>query len=531
MAICSGYATAREVGEKTGYTNHYPQVGELSTLEPMKAFDGLLHTFWADIAGPRAWLGLDFSSQVADVQCIKVAFPGIRALQPASGELQGWDGQTWKALNAGGNSVFNMDSVLLLSLPQLGGQGIQRRPAPLNSIWKLQNAPNIVAWKVFELEFYTDLACRGAPETGEPIGSMEDAELSDEFSGHRNPHKAFDKDTLSSWSAHCAPACASGDAWLGLDFNGVGKKIQCIRIMQSGLRAQQVRTVSLAAWTGTSFETRNTFYGLGGDTWNRRPIPPDTMWRVSYGERETRSCLGVEERGWPRSWGVVELEFFSDDGCSKSLERDVDVVASGTREAGLAPLSGTGPHLAFDGQIATTWTAQCGAGARANEPADCRAGMEWIGLDFSRRYEGLPVMVRCVKLTQSRSSASDCCDPARSVTLERWNGMDWAPAQWRHVSDEGHEFFIDGVFNHVAPCPTLSAEQTQLALSGQLSSSIAAKPSIETRSRRQSDVCEIPNPGSVKLLADPFCEKHPACAQAGFIGNCCPIAARHCSEA
>ena len=211
------------------------------------------------------------------------------------------------------------------------------------------------------------------------------------------------------------------------------------------------------------------------------------MWRVSYGERETRSCLGVEERGWSRSWGVVELEFFSDDGCSKSLERDVDVVASGTREAGLAPLSGTGPHLAFDGQIATTWTAQCGAGARANEPADCRAGMEWIGLDFSRRYEGLPVMVRCVKLTQSRSSASDCCDPARSVTLERWNGTDWAPAQWRHVSDEGQEFFIDGVFSNVAPCPTLSAEQTQLALSGQLSSSIAAKPSIETRSRRQSD--------------------------------------------
>ena len=263
MPICSGYATAREVGDSTGYTNHYPQVGELSSLEPMKAFDGLLHTFWADISGPRAWLGLDFSSQVADVQCVKLAFPGIRALQPASGELQGWDGTTWKALTVG-NSVLNMDAVLRLPLPQLGGQGIQRRPAPINSIWKLQNVVAIVAWKVFELEFYTDLACRGDAERGEPIGSMEDAELSDEFSGHRNPHKAFDKDTLSYWSAHCAPACASQNAWLGLDFDGVGRKIQCIRIMQSGQRAQQVRTVSLAAWTGTSFETRNTFHGLGG---------------------------------------------------------------------------------------------------------------------------------------------------------------------------------------------------------------------------------------------------------------------------
>ena len=63
----------------------------------------------------------------------------------------------------------------------------------------------------------------------------------------------------------------------------------------------------------------------------------------------------------------------------------VDVVASGTREAGIAPLSGTGPHLAFDGNTATTWTAQCGAGSRANEEADCREGMEWVGLDFSTK--------------------------------------------------------------------------------------------------------------------------------------------------
>jgi len=34
-------------------------------------------------------------------------------------------------------------------------------------------------------------------------------------------------------------------------------------------------------------------------------------------------------------------------------------------------------------------------------------------------------MVRCMKLMQSRNPSSDCCDPAESVTLDRWMlGMD-----------------------------------------------------------------------------------------------------------
>ncbi|CAL1132382.1 unnamed protein product [Cladocopium goreaui] len=531
MPICSGYATSREIGDKTGYTNHYSRMGELATADPMRAFDGELHTFWADVAGERAWLGLDFSSQVSDVQCIRVAFPGIRSLQPNSGELQGWNGNTWRAMNTRSLNIFNMDSVLLLPLPALGGQGFQRRPAPPNSIWKVQNVPPIPGWKVFELAFYTDLACRGDAVQGEAISSAEDAALGDQFSGHKNPLKAFDGDTLSFWEAHCrvgptGPVCGSGEAWLGLDLNGVGRKIQCIRIMQSGLRLQQVTSVALAAWTGGAFEMQNEFNGLGGDTWNRRPMPPDTMWRVAYGQRSSTVCLGMEERGWHRSWGVSEVEFYGDDACSVKLPgpaEGVDVVASGTREAGIAPLSGTGPHLAFDGLVGTTWTAQCGAGSRANEEADCREGMEWVGLDFSTMFDGLPVMVRCMKLMQSRNPSSDCCDPAESVTLDRWNGTHWAHASWRHVSDTGEVFSIEGLYGRVAPCPELSAEQAQAALSG-LSSGVVSAPAITTRSRRQSDVCEIPNPGSVKLLADPFCEKHPECAKAGYVGNCCPIA-------
>ena len=67
------------------------------------------------------------------------------------------------------------------------------------------------------------------------------------------------------------------------------------------------------------------------------------------------------------------------------------------------------------------------------------------------------------------------------------NGTHWAHASWRHVSDTGEVFSIEGLYGRVAPCPELSAEQAQAALSG-LSSGVVSAPAITTRSRRQSDV-------------------------------------------
>ena len=67
------------------------------------------------------------------------------------------------------------------------------------------------------------------------------------------------QDTLSFWEAHCrvgptGPVCGSGEAWLGLDLNGVGRKIQCIRIMQSGLRLQQAFLEGVGARWSWNFE-------------------------------------------------------------------------------------------------------------------------------------------------------------------------------------------------------------------------------------------------------------------------------------
>ena len=123
---------------------------------------------------------------------------------------------------------------------------------------------SVMTWVVFELELYTDLACRGDPIVGTPISSAEDAVLSDRFSGHMNPHKAFDKDNTSYWQAHCVnDVCTEGQAWVGLDLEGMHKSVQCIRLMQSGLRHEQVSMVVLASWSGEGFQQRAKYNGLG----------------------------------------------------------------------------------------------------------------------------------------------------------------------------------------------------------------------------------------------------------------------------
>ena len=123
---------------------------------------------------------------------------------------------------------------------------------------------SIQTWVVFELGLYTDLACRGDPITGMAISSAEDAALSDGFSGHMNPHKAFDNDNTSYWQAHCVNGvCTAGQAWIGLDLQGKVQQVQCLRLMQSGLRLEQVASVVLASWNGNAFQERAQYHGLG----------------------------------------------------------------------------------------------------------------------------------------------------------------------------------------------------------------------------------------------------------------------------
>lgn len=174
--------------------------------------------------------------------------------------------------------------------------------------------------------------------------------------------------------------------------------------------------------------------------------------------------------------------------------------------------------MLFDGSIKTYWAAQCGNRPGSDE-AFCTAGFEWIGLDFSGVDGGQPRDVRCLKIHQNRNSRRECCDPAEEVKLERWNGTEWALAGWRHVPLNGAPIMtIDGRFERMGMCPF----KVSSFLPG------GNEDYWEERKRHQSEDCVIPMSASVKLLADPLCDKHQACEDAGFTGQCCPADEKSC---
>jgi len=518
MPICSGFATSKEVGKKTGYTAHYYTMGELSVAEPMNAFDGDLETFWTDLGGDMSWIGLDLTTQASDVQCIRLALAGVRSLQPVSAKLQGWDGNMWAT------GVTIGQETLIAALPDLRGAGYQRRGAPPDSMWRLQNVHPVKTWIVYEVEFYDNTGCLRDVMKGMPIGSYKNAPIGAPSGGHGVPGWVFDGDMSTRWEADCpGGVCQPGEAWIGLNFEGQARTVRCFRIVQSGRRDSQATSVVLASWDGDRFQPEAEYRGIGGDTWNIRPAPPDTLWRVSYGARNDEVCRGSPKQSSFRSWGVNEIELFSDDACSQKLpgpKEGADVIASGTREIGTrSDVAGIGPLNAFDGDTLSTWTAQCGAGSDLNQDVDCKPGADWIGLDFNRKLGGLPVEVRCFRIHQSRGTARECCDPAESVALERWNGSDWKSVAWRHLPearDNNGPQIILATFGRLADCPMVSAQDM---------GSLTIRTKWDKRARRQSKECLIPSAASVKLLAEPLCEKHPACAEAGFTGVCCPAAA------
>jgi len=120
-----------------------------------------------------------------------------------------------------------------------------------------------------------------------------------------------------------------------------------------------------------------------------------------------------------QTWGVYELEFFSDTSCSNRMLGGT-AIASSARPRGFGhsidhtapngshatartkwqdtfqpPLEGFELHglveFAFDGDETTNWWPTC------ENP--CRAGSEWLGLDFGAVQ---PLGVRCVRMLQDK---------------------------------------------------------------------------------------------------------------------------------
>jgi hypothetical protein len=544
VPITSGYASGKEVAVATGYTAHLNHMGEFGLASGEMAFDNNLNTFWADISDGTTWIGLDLTTQVADVNCMYIALAGVTKLHPANAELQGWDGLNW-ATRALANSPWM--ATLIHTLPDVSMIGWQRRQSPSRSLWRIENTYRISSWGIKEVEFHSTVTCSEDPIQGNFISSAVTSSADVPDGGHALPQFAFDGNPLTEWAAQCPPmykewgalkgGCPAGTAWIGADADRP-VSILCIRLMQADTKDQTVTEVILSSWANAGVEgalvtgwlQKQTFTGLGSDTWNTRPAGPDVLWRVVLLEMEANKCYGENRPAYKRSWGVAELKFFSDDGCTVQLpgpepekagssRRRVEIITSGSRSP--AGVAGGGsnpfaPYKAFDGNKKSFWAAECNAGATSNRSTtDCVAGEEWIGLDFTKYSNGMPMEVRCIDIHQSRNLGAECCETASRLRLERWNGTTFVPAEWVHYPRDKAPVSVNGDFENLGTCPPLQA--------GTGLSDILAFTKWERRGRRQSANCKIPLSGAVQLLTNPLCEKHPVCKSAGYKGKCCPI--------
>jgi hypothetical protein len=533
MPICSAYATAREVARATGYEAHLRILGDFGDTTPNYAFDGDLNTFWADLTTKeQSWVGLDVTTQVMDIKCVRIVLAGIKVLQHDHTEMQAWDGMRWATKIS---AVTPWTRALPFAVPLTTGNNFQRRPSPPRSLWRLENDIAVTGWEVMEVEFYMFVDCSGQPMAGTAISSITEVHSLTQDGGHNYAAMAFDQDRVTRWTADCKNTteqsigryivpvdnvCKPSEAWIGIDAD-VPTSVTCFRIIQSGRRNLQASKLALSMWNGEEWEVQGRYAGFGGESWNRRPAPPDTLWRISLVQQKTELCPSHGRGMDMRSWGVSEIEFFADDECSIKLPGIADganVIVSGTREPNVATRSQQpqfDPNFAFDGDIKTYWAAQCGNIAGSDATA-CADGFEWIGLDFSAVAGGQPRDVRCFKIHQNRNSRRECCDPAEVVRLDRWNGTEWAEASWRHVPLSGAAVkTIDARFERMGMCPM---KVTSFLPGG-------SEDYWEVRKRRQAETCEIGLAAAVKLLSEPLCEKHDACKEAGFTGQCCPAVA------
>eukprot|EP00392_Amoebophrya_sp_AT5.2_P004994 g5003.t1 len=140
------------------------------------------------------------------------------------------------------------------------------------------------------------------------------------------------------------------------------KTVKCMRLRQSGVRSEQATSVVLATFDNARkmWSAVATYHDLGGESWQTRPRPVNSMWRVVYlqEERAAAERRNTEHERNPgearrvnqarlvselsdnprkeecdsranivrqrnqdltrrRSWGIAELEFYSDPECTQ----------------------------------------------------------------------------------------------------------------------------------------------------------------------------------------------------------------------
>jgi len=409
------------------------------------AFDDNVSTFWISKCDPipgslapsiwgdglrfdgcepeQGFIGMEFTVPTA-VRCVRLfqntprdVFEREQRRSWSAGfALQKWTGLEWKTEETFWDSKVAYGAYIpTLTAPFIGnapGVWEDLRP-PNRSCWRLINDDYTSGqWKVLELEFYTSEFCVGVdPELveskiyGLPLAMQGPQDLTIDY--------VFDREVRQdrTWQSTCtmgregSGSCIPGEAWLGMYTRGLQPDVKCFKIYQSKYLDEQSSFVSLQVYLDGIWTPHSQHPEIGGGTWNRRPAPPWTLWRIRNNN---------EIRG---QWTVHELRAYRDPLCLVQMTPGL-AVASGNWGVDL-------PSNAYDADSVTAWVANC--------PESCNQTRRyWIGMELPADAEDAigETMVRCFRVWQSEALHKQMV----SVQVQVWNGELYAMSP---VTDTG----------------------------------------------------------------------------------------------
>lgn len=403
--------------------NTNPDSKEVDGYSSYYVTDGSTKTFWqanclmAGCFATEAWVGLDFSTRSVSVRCVRMfqrpknlnaIIPENRTNAYAIGLDRSQNG-IWSNVARFWADAWKQfaPSAFAPTVPSpyfgLTEGGAYETTVPLdNSSWRVNNGVATAdAWTVHELEFYQTMDCSGPKVLGTPISMQGPAFQSQAlfaFDGSvtQNPEQ--------SWTTSCSP-CEPGTGWVGLLANDyVSYQVRCFRLFQSRFDRNQASGVTLMAWQKSTWHPVGNHDSIGGGSWNRRPTPGGSMWRI------------VNNAPVQAQWRVSEIQAFSDPLCLRSFT-DGYGIANGNFNF-LESMD-----KAMDKDSTTQWGAN---------QLNCNETRKfWIGAQLApdaaeiTQYDKLQgYFLRCVQIWQSSLWA----EQAMSVRVDYWDGVMWSLA-------------------------------------------------------------------------------------------------------
>lgn len=395
------------------------------------AFDGNVSTFWISKCYPipgslapiiwgdglrfdgcepeQGFIGMEFEVATT-VRCVRLFQTeprdeferDLKRSWSAGFALQKWTGVEWKMEEQFWDSKVPYGAYIpTLATPFIGnapGVWEDMRP-PNRSCWRLSNDDYTSGqWVVQELEFFTSEFCVQDPD-------LTDARIYGIPLAMQGPKSTriqhvYDQDLRVdlTWESSCSMGrggtCIPGEAWLGMYTRGLQPNVKCFKIYQSKDLDKQSSFVSLHVYLDGIWTTHSQHPEIGGGTWNRRPAPAWTLWRI----RNNQEIQG--------QWQIHELRAYRDPLCLVETTPGLGV-SSGY-------FAVDGPENAFDGDSVTGWVANCDVSCNETR-------RYWIGMELpSDAVEALAgeQMVRCFRVWQSERLERQMV----SVQVQIWNG-------------------------------------------------------------------------------------------------------------